>query len=155
VLDALEGFRVVFIGHSMGGAVGVVRASSDERIARLVSLAGMVHTADFAAREFGEVTPDAGNMWDDEDCPLSQKYLDDMNQIHSVVERAAAIDMPWLLLHGTEDDVVPLQDSKDIVAKAGDSAELVIIDGADHVFSEHVEQMVEKVVGWVTAQLAQ
>jgi hypothetical protein len=94
-------------------------------------------------------------MWDDEDCPLSQKYLDDMNQIHSVVERAAAIDMPWLLLHGTEDDVVPLQDSKDIVAKAGDSAELVIIDGADHVFSEHVEQMVEKVVGWVKAQLAQ
>ena len=155
VLDALEGYRVVFVGHSMGGGVGVVRASSDERIARLVSLAGMVHTADFAAREFGEVTPDAGNMWDDEDCPLSQKYMDDMNQIHSVVERAAAIDMPWLLLHGTEDDVVPLQDSKDIVAKAGDSAELVIIDGADHVFSEHVEQMVEKVVGWVKAQLAQ
>ncbi len=155
VLDVLAGYRIVFVGHSMGGAVGVSRASSDKRITRLVSLAGMVHTADFAAREFGEVTPDKGDMWDDEDCPLSQKYMDDMKQIHSVVEHATAIDMPWLLLHGTEDDVVPLQDSKDIVAKAGDGAKLIVLDGADHVFSEHADDMVKKLVGWIKAQLAQ
>ena len=77
VLGALENWRVCFVGHSMGGAVGVLRTSRDKRIQSLVSLAGMVHTEEFATREFGEVTPDVGDMWEDEDCPLSQSYMDD------------------------------------------------------------------------------
>ena len=36
----------------------------------------------------------------------------------------------------------------------GDNAELVVIDGADHVFSEHAQVMVEKVVGWLQGQWA-
>lgn len=153
VLDALAGWRVCFVGHSMGGAVGVLRASSDPRIKFLVSLAGMVHTQEFAMREFGDVIPDRGDMWEDEDCPLSQRYMDDMKAIDTVVEKGAAIAVPWLLVHGTEDDVVPLDDSQDILAKAGDSAELVVLDGAGHVFSDHANEMVESVVGWIKDQL--
>ena len=71
VNDALEaeGNRVIYAGHSMGGAVGVSVAAVDKRIQALISLAGMVNTKKFAETEFGEVIPDAGNMWDDEDCP--------------------------------------------------------------------------------------
>jgi len=79
------------LGHSMGGAVGVVRASSDQRISLLVSLAGMVHTEAFAQREFGEETPDAGLMWEEDACPLSRAYMDDMAQIDSVVGLAEGI----------------------------------------------------------------
>lgn len=153
VLDALAGWRVCFVGHSMGGAVGVLRASSDPRIKFLVSLAGMVHTQEFAMREFGDVIPDRGDMWEDEDCPLSQRYMDDMKAIDTVVEKGAAIAVPWLLVHGTEDDVVPLDDSQDILAKAGNSAELVVLDGAGHVFSDHANEMVESVVAWIKDQL--
>ena len=60
VLDACAGRKVCYIGHSMGGAVGVLRASQDPRIRWLVSLAGMVRTAAFAQREFGTVKPGAG-----------------------------------------------------------------------------------------------
>ena len=147
VLSALDGYSVCYVGHSMGGAVGVL--SCDERIGRLVSLAGMVHTHAFAKREFGAEVPDEGCMWDDPDCPLSQAYMDDMAQLDTVVERGAAIAVPWLLIHGSEDDVVPIADAHDILARAGANAELVVIDGADHVFSEHVQVMVEKVVNWL------
>ncbi len=153
LLDALAGWRVCFVGHSMGGAVGVLRASSDPRIRYLVSLAGMVHTQEFALREFGDVTADAGDMWEDEDCPLSQRYMDDMKAIDTVVERGADISLPWLLVHGTEDDVVPLGDSQDIIAKAGANAELIVLDGAGHVFSDHTAQMVQAVVHWAKGQL--
>ena len=138
----------------MGGAVGVLRTSRDERIRLLVSLAGMVHTQAFAEREFGEEVPDEGCMWEEPDCPLSQAYMDDMAQIDTVVERGAEIVVPWLLVHGSEDDVVPIADSHDILARASDNAELVVIDGADHVFSEHVQVMVEKVIGWLRGQWA-
>ncbi len=147
VLSVLDGYSVCYVGHSMGGAVGVL--SRDERIDRLVSLAGMVHTRAFAEREFGAEVPDEGCMWDDPDCPLSQAYMDDMAQIDTVVGRGAEIAVPWLLIHGSEDDVVPMADAHDIVARAGGNAELVVIDGADHVFSEHVQVMVERVVGWL------
>ena len=147
VLSVLDGYSVCYVGHSMGGAVGVL--SRDERIGRLVSLAGMVHTRAFAEREFGAEVPDEGCMWDDPDCPLSQAYMDDMAQIDTVVGRGAEIAVPWLLIHGSEDDVVPMADAHDIVARAGGNAELVVIDGADHVFSEHVQVMVERVVDWL------
>lgn len=152
LLDALSDHTVCYIGHSMGGAVGVMRASTDPRIKYLVSLAGMVHTAKFAAVEFGDATPDAGFMWDEEDCPLAQKYVDDMNQIDSVVELGAQVRVPWLLVHGSEDDVVPIEESYDIIAKANQPNELFVIEGSNHVFSEHTEVMVEKVVAWVKEQ---
>ena len=154
VLSVLDGYSVCYVGHSMGGAVGVLRASGDERIRLLVSLAGMVHTRAFAEREFGEEVPDEGCMWEEPDCPLSQAYMDDMAQIDTVVRRGAEIVVPWLLIHGSEDDVVPIDDSHDILAQASDNAELVVIDGADHVFSEHAQVMVEKVVGWLRGQWA-
>ena len=151
VLDAVGGRRVGYIGHSMGGAVGVVRASEDKRLRWLVSLAGMVHTEAFARREFGDVVPGSGFMWEEEDCPLSQVFMDDMAAISSVVDRGAAIDVPWLLVHGREDDVVPLEDSRDIVARAEKTTpRLVEVDGADHVFSDGATAaMVAAVVEWV------
>ena len=154
VLDALDGYTVAYVGHSMGGAVGVLRASTDERIGFLVSLAGMVHTKAFAQREFGDVTPDAGFMWDEPDCPLSQAYMDDLAAIDSVVTRASHISVPWLLVHGSEDDVVPLQDSLDILKHANESAELVQLMNAAHVFSgDSLLYMTAEVVKWLDRHL--
>ena len=155
VLDVLEGYTVCYGGHSMGGAVGVLRATEDERIRYLVSLAGMVHTGAFAAREFGDVKPDEGNMWDDADCPLSQAYMDDLSAIDTVVEYGGRIAVPWLLVHGTDDDVVPLQDSRDIFARAPEPKQLVEIDAGDHVFSGDAAPMMTKVVvEWVKGSMA-
>lgn len=154
VLNALRGHTLGYVGHSMGGAVGVLRASQDPRIRFLVSLAGMVHTAAFVQREFGMVKPGEGFMWDDEACPLSQAYMDDLGKISSVVDLAPAIRVPWLLVHGTEDEVVPLQDSRDIYARANNPKELFEIPGAGHVFSgDAAGVMVEKVVEWVKGQV--
>ena len=148
VLDALEDCDIAYAGHSMGAAVGVLRASKDKRIQKLISLAGMVHTKAFAEREFGEETPDEGLMWEKPECPLSSTYMNDMAAIDSVQNLAASIQVPWLLVHGTEDDVVPLQDSLDI--QANQKVELFQIEGADHVFEGNsTQRMAEKVTQWV------
>lgn len=155
VLEATGSYEICYAGHSMGGAVGVLRAAKDERIRWLISLAGMVHTKSFAEREFGMVKPGEGFMWDEETCPLSQAYMDDMAQVGSVAELGSRIKAPWLLVHGTEDDVVPIQDSKDILEKANESSEFVEIQGANHVFADNFTAvMVEKVADWVKRQFA-
>jgi uncharacterized protein len=154
VLDKLSSSKIGYIGHSMGGAVGVLRAARDPRINFLVSLAGMVHTKAFAEREFGTVTPGQGFMWDDSNCPLSEDYMNDMRKIDTVVNEAPKIKTPWLLVHGSEDDVVPVQDSRDIFAKANEPKKLIEIPGANHVFAgDATKPMIQHVVAWIKKQI--
>jgi dipeptidyl aminopeptidase/acylaminoacyl peptidase len=145
-----NGFRVTYAGHSMGGAVGVLAASSDDRIKHLISLAGMVNTKNFYDREFGEEKPDEGCMWDEQSCPLSSTYRDDMYQIGSVAAKASEVKVPWLLIHGDADDVVPIEDSREIFNLANEPKKIFEIPGANHVFSEAaLEPMSEAVIDWI------
>ena len=149
---APHGRPIAYIGHSMGGAVGVLAASVDHRIRYLVSLAGMVETKRFAETEFGDVTPDEGIMWDEPDCPLSQVFMTDLTEtIVSTLPAARKIRVPWLLIHGMEDDVVLPSDSMAAKQNNETDAELLLIEGADHLFSnpEHMQQATEAIVNWL------
>lgn len=144
------GFKVCYAGHSMGGAVGVRQAARDERIHWLVSLAGIVHTKAFAEEMFGDLAPGEGLMFDKEGLILPQAYMDDLRGIGSVIEDAAKVRVPWLLLHGDADDVVPIQDSRDALAQATTAdVQFVELPGVDHIFDpDAVPQVVEKVGAW-------
>ena len=92
-------------------------------------------------------------MWDEPTCPLSQAFIDDTVAIGTVVTHAPSIHVPWLLVHGTADDVVPIQDSLDIFEQANEPKQLAQIKGADHVFSEHTPDMIKIVVKWIRGQI--
>ncbi len=142
--------RIAYIGHSMGAAVGVLTASSGLNIQSLVTLAGMVHTKEFVSREFGDVKPGEGCMWEEEDCPLSQAFVDDLNGIENTLDSAAKVMQPWLLIHGTADDVVPLKDSHDAFAAAKCRKELLEVPDAGHVFGEEsYPQIIEAIHTWL------
>ncbi|MGZ0656877.1 alpha/beta hydrolase [Coraliomargarita sp. W4R72] len=157
VLDAVSSAypKIAYIGHSMGGAVGVIQASRNARITALVSLAGMVDTHTFAQTEFGEETPDQGLMWEDEDCPLSAKFMHDLCEtIQSVAPLAECVTQPWLLIHGTTDDIVQPKDTDLVESLKGDAVKVVRVTGADHSFNEpdHKTQMTQAVVDWLQEQ---
>ena len=137
VLEAVpQEKRIAYIGHSMGAAVGVLAAVRRMDIQALVSLAGMTYTAEFIQREFGEVEPGKGFMWDEEDCPLSEAYVEDLKSIGDTLGAAARVNQPWLLIHGTADDVIPLKDSRDAFEAASCRKEMLEIPGEGHVFGE-------------------
>ena len=143
--------RLVYVGHSQGGAVGVLAAARDRRIKKLVSLAGMVRTAQFFERKFGDLVPGRDLMWDKPECPLSAAYESDMVAIGSVVEAAEDVVVPWLLVHGTDDSVVPLDASHTVYAVQGRRARLVELEGVDHVFSNGSDAaMAAVVVDWLS-----
>lgn len=140
VLDAIPERKIAYVGHSMGAAVGVLRAAKDPRIQRLVSLAGMVDTKTFALTEFGEETPDQGLMWEEESCPLSQAFMSDLCEtIGSVLDAAKSVSVPWLLLHCEADDVVPIKDSESIAALGKTNVTFQKIEGGDHSFNDLVK----------------
>ncbi len=152
VLDAVSHQVLpVYMGHSMGGAVGVLTAAKDKRIRGLVSLAGMTHTADFVKREFDDVMPNEGLMWENENCPLSQTYMNDLNSIQNTLSAAASVTQPWLLIHGSADDVVPIQDGEDAFAAATSKKQWLPISGAEHSFDEEsFPQVIAAIDAWLT-----
>ncbi|MDF1756601.1 MAG: alpha/beta fold hydrolase [Verrucomicrobiales bacterium] len=145
--------KICYVGHSMGAAVGVLSAVRDDRIELLISLAGMVDTKRFCEAEFGDVTPEKGHMWDDENCPLSQEFVDDLMKIKSVLGKTEKIEIPWLIIHGDADDVVPVEEGREIFAKCYEPKHYVEIEGGDHVFSgDALDQMSNAVVEWLREQ---
>ena len=151
VLNQLpNGVRIAYCGHSMGGAVGLRSAVTDPRIEVLVSLAGMVRTAKFCQTEFGDQTPGSGFMWDEKECPLSQTFVDDMKAIGDLLEEAGKLTVPYLLIHGTADDVVLPEDSVDAFEAADGPKHLLEIEGAEHSFGdESYAEVVSAIDEWL------
>lgn len=128
--------RVAYGGHSMGSAVGVLTAASNLGIGILVSLAGMARTADFVEREFGGLAPGRDLMWDEEEHPLSERFVADMKAVGDILPAAAKVTQPWLLIHGGADDLVPVQDGRDAFEAAVCRKRWLEIEDAGHAFGE-------------------
>jgi len=149
VIDALEGRSVAYVGHSMGGAVGVMRAATDERIGALVSLAGMTEVHGFMQRHFGHLTPGEDCMLDREHAHLSESFLEDAREIQTTLPQASQVKAPWLLVHGTEDELVPFEDSVRCAQACPQNAQLAPIEGADHCFTDRLDEVAGLVVPWL------
>ena len=92
-------------------------------------------------------------MWEDPNCPLSKTYVDDLHSIGSTLSAAEAVIQPWLLIHGSADDLVPIQDSRDAYDAAICEKQFLEITGAGHSFDEtSYPQLVAAVDQWLTAE---
>lgn len=144
--------RVVYAGHSMGGAVGVLAAVADPRIRALVSLAGMVDVKGFFDRLFGDHAFGAP-MLGKEHCPWNRGLRDDADRIGSTLAAGAAVACPWLLVHGTDDELVPNDDSRAILHAARARPALKELEGADHRFAGQEGAMADAVCTWLSRAL--
>ena len=76
--------------------------------------------------------------------------VDDLHEIESVVGDAPKIAVPWLIVHGTQDNVVPIAHARDAYAAAQEHVELIELDGTDHSFTgAGLAQMLDAVVPWL------
>lgn len=152
---ALErgGLRAHYVGHSMGGAVGLLAAEADARIRTLVSLAAVTHTREFILRLFGEL-PFGEPMLGKPRCPWNRALRDDFVAHGSLTGRVPAVGAPWLVVHGTADEVVPVAHSRDLVRASSGRAEVVELEGVDHSFTGAGEvRLVEAVVPWLAHRI--
>jgi fermentation-respiration switch protein FrsA (DUF1100 family) len=93
-------------------------------------------------------------MWGNTNCPLSHEFVNDMKQIKSVLPRASGLELPWLLVHGTADEIVPITESNLLLSNIENSRELVEVDGADHLFSGNsTNTLADSVIDWLGRKL--
>lgn len=133
------GRPVYALGYSMGGAA-VLRADAEHGIFDKVVLDATYARAENVAKQtllrhvpfVREPIWQAARFWM---VVLSGLDPDDLRSDELIVEVAAA--KPVLLIHGTEDAVIPCEESRRLHAASGERVDLWILRGAGHVEAMH------------------
>jgi dienelactone hydrolase len=142
--DRIEPDRLGLFGHSRGGGTALLAASRDpwkSRLRALVTWAG-VSTFDRLNeaekqywRERGEVP--VVNARTGQELMIDVNVLRDL-EAHpdelDLVRAGEAREAPWLIVHGDDDETVPVDEARLLAKEAGSPCELVVVDGGSHTF---------------------
>jgi dienelactone hydrolase len=125
--------KVGILGSSFGGSTAIVMAAKDKRVKALVILA----------------TPYALPGPSNE---ISSYFKDSLYSdftSYDILEAAGSVSH-CLVIHGEEDEVVPVFHGKAIYERLREPKRIVIISGADHTFSEEEKRniAVEMAISW-------
>lgn len=131
--------EVGLLGHSRGGAIAIHAAAADPRVRALVTwapLGSVERWVNRAAEWRANGKLDIANARTGEVLPLYPDALDDLERnpaIGDIPGSARRVHVPWLILHGTADDSVPVAEAQ-ALAEAAPEARLLLLEGAGHTF---------------------
>ncbi|WP_370390218.1 alpha/beta hydrolase family protein [uncultured Winogradskyella sp.] len=135
--------NIILIGHSRGGGIVLLKAKEDDRVKKVVTLAGV---SDFESR-FG--SPKDIELWRErgvkyvingrtkQKMPHYYQFYEDFlayrNQLN-IRGAAEHIKIPHLIIHGDKDTSVNVEEALNL-HKWNPKSQLEIIPNADHVFN--------------------
>jgi hypothetical protein len=149
--------RVGLLGISLGGAIaGALAAKVQART--LVLWSALAHTAHLRTLASASVKPISGGRgaveYDARE--ISPHFMDNALKVEPV-QALARFEGPTLIIHPEKDASVPLSHAQDFYQAAAAAAkELVVIPGADHVFSSVAweREVIELTVEWFREHLS-
>ena len=151
-----EGVSGVWIaGSSTGGALALCHAAVDARVRGVAGLAAPATFDVWAAhpRQFLEHAREIGVIKDSAFPPDFEAWGRELSEIRPVDVIGRIPPRAILLMHGTDDDTVSVQDARTLATAAGGAAELRLVAGAGHRL-RHDPRAVAFLLGWMERQAA-
>ncbi|MDI6874515.1 alpha/beta hydrolase family protein [Candidatus Solincola sp.] len=148
--------RVALMGFSGGGAVSIVCAARRPGLRALVSVSSPADFTHLITREgIGDFIAHARRIGiiRDSAFPSSEdEYYEGMHACRPVEEVSLVSPTPLLILHGSEDETVPVSEAHLLYEAAKEPKEIFIVPGGGHKLRHHAEAM-DKAVGWLLEKL--
>lgn len=152
--------RIFLLGRSMGGAASLVTASRRSEIAGLALWAtpndlhatfkNALGNENYNRLKNGETL----NLEDERgSITLTPDFVSDLDNYDLQAMLKAWQKRPLLVIHGSEDETVNVEQAQRSFALAGRPKKLVIVNGADHSFTNHSNKAAEEVIGWLRSRL--
>lgn len=138
--------RIGAIGSSFGGTVAL--AARDERIRAMVTLATPSHFPS-PSEEGLEQIRDKGYFELNSGKRLRAGFHEDFRR-YNIYEEVKKIYCPLLIIHGSLDDVVPVEHAYELYSYANEPKRLEVIEGANHIFDkpEHLDTVIRLSLEW-------
>lgn len=125
------------VGHSLGGAVAVLRAADDARIVQVAALNGLADLDVLSPAQIDELQRNGKvvikNQRTGQDMPLGKSWFDDARKA-DVEGAATQVFVPALIVCGASDESVRPEHSERLNSWIAGSR-LTSVPGADHVFN--------------------
>ena len=147
-------------GHSMGAVIAVLTAARTGAVKMVCALAGRLSglnaTHFFSKKQLKELE-DTGRVSFNSrgrSLELSSKFFADANQ-YDLPATVKSLKTPLMVVHGDADEIIPVQNAYLAKEFNPEYTELVVIPGADHMFSAetHRIQTSKLVVKWFKEHL--
>ena len=130
------------VGHSRGGGIAILHAAREGQVRALATWAaiGTVERWDLATTRAWRTSGalDVVNARTGQVIPLRTDVLDDIDKNAAGLDiRAAAkrIEAPWLIIHGSADESVPVGEGERLAEASGrESTRLLVVPAAGHTF---------------------
>jgi uncharacterized protein len=152
-IEGASGLPVAIVGSSAGGAVAVEATKRGAPVDALVLLAAPAAWVSFAGTpEEGarKITEEAGMALSEDVRANPLEWSKEFESVHA--ENAiVSIRVPTMIVHGTDDDVVPVEHAHRLARRAR-RGELFVLDGAPHQLRRH-PGVVDLVLDWLDRRL--
>ena len=134
--------RIGLLGHSRGGGVALLRAARDPRVGSVVTWNAVARFCrwddETVARWREEGFLSIPNSRTGQILRLGREFLADLDAHGDALVPAVAarrLEAPLLVIHGTRDETIPVEDAEQIVRAAGPGvAQSALIPGGTHTF---------------------
>ncbi|MEP7289010.1 MAG: alpha/beta fold hydrolase [Chloroflexota bacterium] len=139
--------RIALVGYSLGSRAALIAAHRDSRVGAVVSLSGI---ADFDELMFSQeaLTSTLPFLHNATVAKINQQWMRLGGEENSIAI-VGKLTQPTLIVHGTEDEIVPYWMGTALHEASGKRAEFCSIEGADHTFTQQRKQLVETVTNWL------
>ncbi len=152
-----EGFeKVILNGRSFGGTTALCYAPQDKNVDAVCTWAAVARPKELFEKRAGpknslEGNPDQLITLEGEEgaVSLKRRFFHDLNKHDPLRSAAALAPRRLLIIHGSGDQSVPLEDARLLYNRAKEPKKLVIIENADHRFSEHLDQVWNTFFSWL------
>ena len=143
---------VWLVGFGTGGALAVVVASTDDRVRGVAAVAAPADFEDWARnpRKLLVWAREVGVVQDPSFPPRFDRWAAEIRAVRAVDAAVSLGEKPLLVLHGSDDETVPVFDAR-VLADACDGADLRIIGGAAHHL-RHDPRAMAVLLGWLERQ---
>ena len=132
---SLDGGPIALFGYSMGAATVIQAGARSAGVSAVVEDSGYSSFGDVVRASFTRSTRLPPDPFVEPVFAIFQADLGiDANRIRPV-DAAARLDKPLLVIHGSADQLVPVEQGRAIYAAAPGPKELLIVPGAAHVAS--------------------
>lgn len=136
--------RLVLLGHSVGAAAVLLAASQDRRVDAVISIAAFSHPRSMMQRYLSRFPAPLRTLIIGQVQHTIGHTLDEIAPLNTI----ARINCPVLVAHGLEDDTVPVEEARKIMARAdGELASLLLVEGATHdsveAFMQSGDQLID------------
>jgi len=147
-----DGTGVWIVGTGVGGALALGVGARDRRVRGIAALGAPVDLRDWSrdAARFARHCRSMGVFESDGAPADTGAWAREMAAVDTVASARRFAPRPLLLIHGTEDDVVPVTDAVRLAEAHGDAELRVIANGGRRL--RHDPRAVAMLLGWLDRQ---